>query len=251
MELKRKPFQGVFNIIRFNWHFYLAASLVIISGLYLKGYLNEQIQPFIFWFALVTTATLVFSLVVSFYIYDLSKLYQIKWLPKLERKSVLNINAGFDETSKIINSRLYNCDLKVCDFYNPLKHTEISIKRARKAYPPFKNTIQVTTNKLPFTSNFFDYSLAVLSAHEIRDEEERVTFFRELHRVTKSTGRVFVTEHLRDWKNFVAYTVGAFHFHSKWTWLKTFEKSNFKVQREFKITPFITTFILVKNGDAL
>lgn len=251
MEIKRKPFQGVFNIVRFNWHFYLLAGLVISSLILLKHYLPEQVQPFVLWLALLAILTIAISLIVSFYIYDLSNLYQLKWLSNGDNKTILTINAGFDETSELIRDKFPEVNLTICDFYNPQKHTEVSIKRARKAYPPLENTIQVPTDKLPFPDNSFDCSLAILSAHEIRDEKERIDFFRELERVTKSTGQIIVTEHLRDLTNFMAYTIGFFHFHSKSTWMRTFMEAKLKVKREIKTTPFITTFILEKNGDPL
>jgi len=251
MEIKRKPCQGVINIIRFNWHFYIIAGLVLFSLFFFKHYLPQQIQHFAFWFALLAILTITFSLLISFYVYDLSDLYQLKWLPKSEIKRILNINAGFDETSLIIKNKLPDSDLTICDFYDPKKHTEISIKRARNAYPPIENTIQVLTNKLPFQDNSFDCALAILSAHEIRDEKERIHFFKELNRVTKSSGKIYVTEHLRDLNNFIAYTIGFFHFHTKLSWLRTFEQANLKVKRELKTTSFITTFILEDNGDTL
>ena len=63
-------------------------------------------------------------------------------------------------------------------------------------------------------------------------------------------GQVIVTEHLRDTANFIAYNIGFLHFHSKETWLQTFRNAGFKVFQEIKITPFISTFILTKNGIA-
>jgi ubiquinone/menaquinone biosynthesis C-methylase UbiE len=201
--------------------------------------------------ALLAILTLAVSLIISFYIYDLSNLYQLNWLSNGDNKTVLTINAGFDETSGIIRDKFPKVDLTICDFYDRKKHTEVSIKRARKAYPPLENTVQVSTNRLPFPDNSFDHSLAILSAHEIRNEKERIDFFKELERVTKSTGEIVITEHLRDMTNFMAYTIGFFHFHSKSTWLRTFRQANLKVKQEMKITPFITTFILEKNGNSL
>src|SRR5690606_25188876 len=97
--------------------------------------------------------------------------------------------------------------------------------------------------------NTFDKSIAIFSAHEIRNEKERVQFFKELNRTTKPTGQVLVTEHLRDWKNFLVYTIGFLHFYSRKTWLRTFEQADLTVKQEIKTTPFITTFILEKNGN--
>ena len=251
MELIRKPFQGVFNIIRFNWHFYLVAGLVFIAVISLKNTLPNPIQPLALWLSILAMLTITISLLVSYYVYDCSDLYKLDWLPSSDNKKVLNINSGFDETSEIIKAKFPQTTLTICDFYNPDKHTEVSIRRARKAYPPILNTVQVSTDKLSFQDNSFDYALAILSAHEIRDEKERVLFFKELNRVTKPTGQIFVTEHLRDFNNFVAYTIGFFHFHSKTKWMNTFRQSNLTVKKEIKITPFITTFILNKNGDTL
>ncbi|MFN8713524.1 MAG: class I SAM-dependent methyltransferase [Bacteroidota bacterium] len=251
MELKRKPFQGVLNIVRFNWHFYLIAGLVITSSFFLTHYLPEQTKPFAFTFTILAFLAIIISLLTSYYIYDYSPLYQINWLSNLNNKKILNINAGFDETSGIIKNKFPECELTICDFYNPEKHTEISIKRARRAYPMLEKTIQVTNNNLPFQNSSFDSVLAILSAHEIRDENERIHFFIELNRVIKPTGQIFVTEHLRDWNNFIVYTIGFFHFHSRASWLKTFKGTNLIVKKQIKTTPFITTFILEKNVAAL
>ena len=148
----------------------------------------------------------------------------------------------------MLKNKFENSELTVLDFYDPAKHTEISIKRARKVYPPFPNTQQVNTATLPLKDNSADKIFAILSAHEIRNEIERKSFFQELHRVLSPTGHIIVTEHLRDTLNFFAYNIGAFHFHSKASWLKSFQSSGLRVAEEIKITPFITTFILDKNG---
>lgn len=120
--------------------------------------------------------------------------------------------------------------MTICDFYHPDRHTEISIKRARQVYPPNPETISVNTDKLSFSENTFDKSFAILSAHEIRNQNERVQFFKELNRVTN--GQIFVTEHLRDFNNFIAYTVGVFHFHSRQSWLQTFIQADLTVTQE-------------------
>lgn len=249
MELKRKSIQGVSNIIRFNWHFYLMGFVVFVVLFLLKNQFSEQVQIVLNVGIAIAMLTLLISLLVSYYVYDLSDLYELKWIENANDKKLLNINAGFDETSEIIINKFPQTDLTICDFYNPDKHTEVSIKRARRAYPPNPKTIFVTTNKLPFSENTFDKSLAILSAHEIRNEDERVQFFKELNRVTK--GRIFVTEHLRDFNNFMAYTIGVFHFHSRQSWLQTFMQADLTVTKEIKTTPFITTFILEKNGNTL
>lgn len=248
----RKPFQGVMNIICFNWHFYaLSVSIVVFIFLTQHYFISLGVTGDIL--VLLIACSTIISLAVSFYIYDYSDLYKLSWLNHLnsgKKEKIININAGFDETSSLLTRKFEKAELFIADFYDPEKHTEISIKRARKAYPPFPNTQQVSTIDLPIQDNSTDKIFAILSAHEIRNENERITFFNELHRVLKPNGKVIVTEHLRDTANFLAYNIGFFHFHSKAVWLKTFRSSGLKLVEEIKITPFITTFILEKNGTA-
>lgn len=247
----RKPFQGVLNIVRFNWHFYalsLGAVLVLAA---LCVWLNEPFRLFAAVLLIGIVLTNLITLLVSFYVYDLSDLYKLNWLNKLktkEKDEIVNINAGFDETSELLQEKFKDARMTVFDFYDPTKHTEISIERARKAYPPYPNTHRVTTAQLPLADDFADKVFAVLSAHEIRNGEERRQFFAEIKRVLKPDGQIIVTEHLRDTANFLAYSIGFFHFHSKRTWLETFDSAGLKVSWEIKITPFITIFILEKNG---
>ena len=251
MEGIRKPFQGVLNIIRFNWHFYLLSIGLVLLIFISKNYLDTQYRLYLTIFCFVVIAGILISLIVSLYVYDLSNLYRFEWMNNLNINSnnkIINIHAGFDETSILLNSKYPDSELHVFDFYDPKKHTEVSIKRARKAYPPFKNVIEISTSILPLEDNYADNIFVIFSAHEIRNDYERVIFFKELNRVTRDSGKVIVTEHLRDLKNFLAYNIGFFHFLSKASWFKTFYNADFKVSKEIKITPFITTFILEKNG---
>jgi SAM-dependent methyltransferase len=249
----RKPFQGTWNIIRFNWHFYVFAFTAVIILLLFKNNLNNSFQFASNILIVLIIVSILISLAVSCYIYDFSNLYKLSWLDDIHFNSndqIVNINAGFDETSSLLKTKFPEAALFVFDFYDPKKHTEVSIKRARKAYLPFPDTQPTKTNHLPLQNNSTDKIFAILSAHEIRNDEERIFFFKELKRALKPTGKIFVTEHLKDTANFMAYNFGFFHFHTKNTWHKTFHHSGLTIRNEIKITPFITTFILDKNGTA-
>jgi ubiquinone/menaquinone biosynthesis C-methylase UbiE len=248
----RKPFQGVWNIIRFNWHYYVLSTFIIVFILILQHYFISIRFVANILVLLIVYSTLI-SLVVSSYIYDFSDLYKFAWLNSLkhgEGERIINIHAGLDETSELLRIQFKTSELIVADFYDPEKHTEISIKRARKAYPPFSNTQQVSTKHLAMQDCYVDKIFTIFSAHEIRNNDERIAFFKELQRVLKPSGQVIVTEHLMDTANFLAYNIGFLHFHSKSTWLKTFQLSGLCVSKEIKTTPFITTFILEKNGTS-
>lgn len=253
MEPMRKPFQGVGNIIRFNWHFYVLALIVIGILFLFKDRLPENYELYVNSIIVLTLVTTFLSLLVSFYIYDLSSLYQFDWLDDLQPQNpqtIVNIHAGFDETSAMIRQKFSQAELIVFDFYDPVKHTEISIRRARIAYPPYPGTQSVSTIHLPLPDQSMDLIFLIFAAHEIRNDAERNAFFTELQRIIKPCGNIILTEHLRDLPNLLAYNLGFFHFLSKSSWLKTFAAAGLIIKESKKMTPFITTYILEKNGTA-
>lgn len=253
MAALRKPFQGVTNIVRFNWHFYLLAFAAAGVLLFLGYFLNNRFAWMALVFAIVIVTVTLISLSVSCYIYDFSSLYNFKWMDSLKAErgnKILNIHAGFDETSALLHQHFTYCELTVMDFYDPEKHTEVSIKRARRAYPPYSGTKPISTTALPLKDSDTDLIFLIFAAHEIRDIKERAQFFKELQRSLAPNGKVIVTEHLRDVPNFIAYTVGFFHFYGKPSWKKLFKSSGFRVSSEFKCTPFISTFILEPDGTS-
>ncbi|ACU61873.1 class I SAM-dependent methyltransferase [Chitinophaga pinensis] len=248
MAVGRKPLQGVMNIVRFNWHFYAIALLLMLAGAIVAYYM--QLPVLLLLTGLAFTGCML-SLLVSMYIYDLSGLYELNWIaPAKGEKLVVNIHAGFDETSTLLQDKYPDAALQIIDFYDPEKHTEISIKRARSLYPGLPQTINAATHHLPLKDAAADKIFVIFSAHEIRDWEERKLFMKELARSLQSDGRIYITEHLRDLPNFLAYNIGFFHFYPKRDWLKLFEDTGLKLERENKLTPFISTFIIAKNDTA-
>lgn len=249
----RKPFQGVRNIIRFNWHYYVLALVLLILLQVAGSYLPSDLAVGIRIGALLVIAGLVTSLTASWYIYDQSGFYSLNWmeiLPVTNGQHLANINAGFDEISSLLKNRYPDCSLEVFDFYDPQKHTEISIQRARNTYPAYPGTRYILTSQLPFESNSFDFIFLIFAAHEIRVQKERVEFFRQLNKSLKPNGRIIVVEHSRDYLNFLVYNIGFFHFHSFNSWKNTFWKAGFKKWTKSKLNPFVSCYILEKNGDS-
>ena len=252
MEPVRKPLQGLWNIVRFNWHFYaLALGLVAMLGL-AALVAPASLGRYAGLGAALVAAPVVLSLAVSTYVYDFAGLYQLSWLPTryvpAPGATLLSVSAGFDELSPVLQRRWRPGQLLAVDFYDPTQHTEVSIRRARQAYPLPLGTLRATTRALPLPDHSADTTLAFLAAHEIRDAAERAVFFTELRRVTRPGGPVIVVEHLRDAANFLAYTIGFFHFHSRAAWLATFRAAGLRVAQEIKITPFITAFVLYADA---
>jgi SAM-dependent methyltransferase len=234
METMRTVFQGVRNIIRFNWHFYAVAAGLILLLAELHWYLPAVML-------LVPTAI---TLLASLYIYDLSGLYALTWVEPGPVRTVVNIHAGFDETSAQLTRKFPEARLLVFDFYDPVKHTEVSVKRARRAYPPFPGTLRIDTGAIPLEDGGADRIYVTFAAHEIRDDAERAAFFQQLNRILRPAGYIQVTEHIRDLPNFLVYNIGAFHFLSRKSWRITFAEAGLQIRRQTKLNPFITTFIL-------
>lgn len=249
----RTPFQGLRNVVRFNWPYYGAsAAALIVFGLIAVFSTGRERWIAIAGLVISVLAPLI-SLIVTIYVYDLSGFYELKWLDSFSVPNfgkVLNINAGFDETSELLTKKFPEAELTACDFYDPHRHTEKSIARARRAYPPFEGTKAITTSELPFETGSIDAAFAIMSVHEIRDAAERESFFREVHRTLTNDGKLIVVEHLRDPANVLAYTFGAWHFHSRPEWLKDFKNTGFALKQEKKLTPFVTAFFLEKDGTA-
>jgi len=229
----RKPFQGITNIVRFNWHFYILALVLSLLLIWVHIILVY----------LILAGTCI-SLVVSWYIYDRSDLYTLNWLPDIHPENVINIHAGFDETSALLAARYPKAKLAVFDFYDPKLHTEVSVKRARKAYPPYPGTKNIRTSNIP--SAKADVIFLLFSAHEIRNHKEREVFFTQLKYSLQPHGCIIVAEHLRDPLNFLAYNFGFFHFFSRNIWETTFAAAGLNISAESSITPFIATYTLTK-----
>lgn len=246
MEIKRRNFQGVLNILSFNRHFYvfgLIALALIIGSKFVFVW-----PSYLYWIVILGFMYgLLMPLIVSAYVYDLSGFYNFDWLRLMKLEDVkgkmnLNINAGFDETSYIIESILPQATLQVYDFYNSKQHTEPAIIRARKVSLVYPNTQQINSNSIPLDDNSVDNIFLISAIHEIRQHDERVQFLKECRRVCKPNGNVLMVEHLRDFPNFLAFTIGFAHFFSKQTWKKAFEEAGFTSFTERKFTPFMSIF---------
>jgi SAM-dependent methyltransferase len=246
MEIKRRPFQGVLNILSFNRHFYIlgigALALITLSYVVMEwsGFLYGLIVASFLY-------GLIMPLLVSAYVYDFSGYYNFHWLKNCSvsdssTNQILNINAGFDETSFIIKNNFPQSDLKVFDFYNAKRHTEPAIVRARKVSLVYPNTQQIKSNTIPLQDNSVDIIFLLSAVHEIRSHDERVQFLKECHRLCKSNGKIIMVEHLRDFPNFLAFSVGFTHFFSRSTWKKAFKQAGFASFQETKFTPFMSIF---------
>lgn len=246
MEIKRRKFQGVLNILSFNRHFYVYGLIALT--LIISSYLIFNWSSLLFWIVILAFLYgLLMPLIISAYVYDFSGYYDLKWLKNLKLtdskdNQILNINAGFDETSFIIKNHFPKSDLKVFDFYNADKHTEPAIIRARKVSLVYPNTQRISANTISLKDNSVDIIFLLSAAHEIRSQKEKIEFLKECHRICKLDAKVIMIEHLRDFPNFIAFTIGFTHFFSKKTWRNSFIGAGFTTFNEQKFTPFMSIF---------
>ena len=246
MEVARRKFQGVLNILSFNRHFYILGLTALAILIALHQFMGSP--AIVLWLIVVTFLYgLVMPLVVSAYVYDFSGFYDFDWLDPYIRdkekiKQIVNINAGFDETSFILHYKLPQAELCVFDFYNAKRHTEPAIVRARKVTMFYPGTQQTGSNAIPMDSASVDIVFLLSAVHEIRAHEEKVLFLKECRRICKADGKVIMVEHLRDFPNFVAFTIGFTHFFSRAAWKKGFTEAGFSKFEETKFTPFMSIF---------
>jgi hypothetical protein len=240
--VNRKPFEGLTNVVRFNWPMYVSSLSLAATSL-----VAARLAPHPVALALEAGAVLALyltfaSLLASFWIYDASGLYGWEWLPDISPRKVANIHSGFDESSLGLAHHYPDAELTILDFYDPAIHTEPSIARARHHAPPVVGTRSCSSRELPLQPNSQDATFLIFAAHEIRDHAERVAFFREVSRATR--GPITVVEHVRDLANFLAFGPGFMHFHSVAEWRSTFADAGLRVTSVRRFTPCVRIWTL-------
>ena len=248
MSARRGRFQGVWQIVQYNWPFYLASLSATLVGLLAVVWL-----PLPEWLRLIgylgVAAALYFtfaSLVVSYYVYDASGMYDLGWLDGLLPATPArwaNIHAGLDETTPQLQAR-FGAPADLLDIYDPVIMTEASIARARALTPPEVAPRPARLTELVGPSRSWDVAFLVFVAHEIRDRALRVRFLQAVREGLKPDGRVVLVEHLRDAANYAVFGPGALHFLPRSEWLLGAEQAGLQVEREQPLTPFVRIFVL-------
>ena len=254
MKTSRGKYQGVLQIVRFNWPIYVAAMAMLLGGSWVAFLVPLPSLPRVILVAALTLAGiwLILSLLVSHYVYDHSSLYQGEWLlPTLGQAPLryANLHVGLDEFSEILKTFFPHSNASVIDFFDSQEMTEPSIWRARR-----ENAARLTSatraafDALPFCAGELEAAFLIFAAHELRKPASRTKLFQELHRVLELKGKVLLVEHLRDLPNFFAFGPGFMHFHSRTEWLRGAAAANFRLAREFACTPFVRVFLFEKQA---
>jgi SAM-dependent methyltransferase len=246
---ERAPFQGTRQIISYNWPFYIAGLGTVAAG---QLTLGAGRSPR--WLRLLGTAAGVVTLfwtaasvAASWWVYDRSSIYQWKWLQELFPESPqrwANFHCGLDESTPSLHQLFPTENLWVFDIFNAEEMTEPAIHRARRQAPVPVPALPVNYRDLPLPAASLDAAFVLFAAHEIRSREGRQAFLLELNRVVRPGGRVVLLEHTRDAANFTAFGPGFLHFFSRRDWRELAGETDFYVEREEAMTPFVRLWVL-------
>src|SRR5262249_15056022 len=189
------------QIARFNWPFYLAATLTAATaaiaidrvplGAGTRLMLGFATGLAAFWIA--------GSLVASWFVYDRSELMRWRWIDRAldsQPGAWINIHAGLDESTPELRRLFSGTRGRVFDIFDPDEMTEPSIARARRLARNAVAPELADYRCLPVPTGDVDTALLLLSAHELRTDRARAALFGELRRLLRPNGRVVVAEHL-------------------------------------------------------
>jgi ubiquinone/menaquinone biosynthesis C-methylase UbiE len=246
-----KGFEGVSNIVRFNWGYYATSGLALGAAILI---LRIQVLPwwmragafcggicFVFW-----TCS---SLLVSWYVYDVAGVMRWEWIRdhlQLAPGRWVNIHAGLDQSTASLRRLFPGSQGVVIDIYDPETMTEPSIARARRLYPATEPFQPGRARHLPLPDADCDTIFLLFAAHEVRAMDDRTRLLRETSRVLDERGRVVMVEHLRDLPNFLAFGPGFLHFHSGRSWRESIRKAGLQFEQQLRLTPFVRCFVLRK-----
>lgn len=247
----RSNWHGVGQIFRYNWRFYLAGAVALIIGVPAISILpiGPGLRDAGCGCLAIAAFWMVMSLAASHWVYDRSIITRWTWiaqhLPEAPQRWA-NIHAGLDESSEPLRQMFPGTHGEVLDIFDPAEMTESSIAEARRDAGNKPGATTANLRRLPLADDECDAIFLIFAAHEIRHTDVRLQFFVELKRTLKPGGRVLIVEHLRDWKNFIAYGPGCIHFQTRGTWHRAAAGSDLAIEKEFGITPFVKIFILRK-----
>lgn len=249
--MTRARYSGVLSILQYNRHYYTASlcALLAIAAVLWFHLLPAVGDAILIAAAAITVFWSLGSLLASWYIYDYTAVTRWGWLPQtlsFRPGRWLNIHAGLDESTVILAHLFPNTDSIVLDIYDSREMTEPSIARARLLHPPSQPAVTGKLDALPFPDRDRDTLFLLFAAHEIRQPARRAEFFLEAARVLTNSGQFLLVEHLRDWKNFLAFGPGFLHFFPRKEWLRLARASGLTVERESRITPFVRCFVMRK-----
>jgi len=244
----RGQFDGVLQIVRYNWSLYVAAIFVsaLVVALVVVIHPPTALAALLILGAIAAVFWLALSLAVSHYVYDRSDLYRWEWIRERVAPNpghVVNIHAGLDETSLALQETYPAAEVTILDIYDPSEMPEPSIARARREERSALASVKADFRQLPLQTASADLVTVIFVAHELRRTASKEAFFREASRVLRPGGRLLLVEHVRDAWNLAAFGPGAFHFFPRGEWLRVAAATGFELSEEISRTVFVHALV--------
>ena len=129
----RGPWQGVVQILQFNWRMYAATAVGASAGLGVWPLLPEAVRMLLLMVLAPAAFWMIASLAVSHYVYDRFPLYDLHWMERAlghAPRRWINIHAGWDETSGLLEAIFPDAVGEAVDLFDPRVMTEASIREA-------------------------------------------------------------------------------------------------------------------------
>lgn len=248
----RGQFDGVLQIVRYNWSLYVATIFVsaLVVALVVVIHPTTALAALLILGAIAAVFWLALSLAVSHYVYDRSDLYRWEWIRERvapDPGHVVNIHAGLDETSPALQEMYPAAEVTILDIYDPAEMPEPSIARARREERSMLASVKADFRQLPLQTASADFVTVIFVAHELRRAASKEAFFREASRVLQPGGGLLLVEHLRDAWNLAAFGPGAFHFFPRHEWLRVASATGFQLGEEISRTVFVRAFVFVRS----
>jgi SAM-dependent methyltransferase len=243
----RRPYQGVLQILQFNWRSYLFTSIGVGVALLATPLLPSLVRAGVLLGAAAALFWMASSLLVSHYVYDRFQIYDLSWISRALSRTPrrwINIHCGLDETSEVLTAIFPEATGQAVDIFDPRVMTETSIRQARQITCGTIPAMPARYDDLVFSANSFDAAFCIFAAHELRRLDQRVRLFEEIDRVLVSGGELVLMEHTRDWRNLLAFGPGFLHFFSRRAWHRAASGSGLALRSEFSMTPFVRVYIL-------
>jgi hypothetical protein len=247
-DVNHRGWQGAIQILNFNRRWYACGTAVITCAIGISLFVAPPWRYLLLTAAAPALFWLIASVAVSHYVYDRSHLYDFEWLGdclSAPPRQWVTIHAGLDETGRWLS---LPGEGRRLDIFDPREMTEPSVRHARRLTQARSEPADWRALPLPKASQ--DAVLLIFAAHELRPPEARVQLLREAARILRGGGQIILAEHLRDWRNFLAFGPGFMHFFSERDWLRAAAQAGLEATRHSTITPFVHIFVLRRANDS-
>ena len=245
---------GAARIFLYNWPIYVGTWTATLIAFGAASALSGATRAFALLGGAIAIAWSLASLLISRHIYDRSPLVAGRWIPGIlagsspaEPLAWATIHAGLDAEIALDDAMPGRCIARL-DIFDRETMTSPSIARARLRTPSVTDASPCNPSTLSLHDESCDVIVVAFTAHEIRVDGVRASFFEELRRSLRIGGKILIVEHLRDLANFCAFGPGFLHFASRHEWLRVARRANLHVASEIRVTPWVMALVLERRS---